>query len=193
MRARSAFTLAELLIALLILGVIATFTIPKVLQSQQDSQWNSSAKEVAGMFTQAQQILSSKGLLNANTRREDFTPYFNYVRVVTTGLVDGRQTQGSDDCSTMPLCLQLHNGGILYFINPNVSFSSTLSTGAISFNFDPDGQYSGSTNGPGKAVLFFLYYDGRVRTYGTIDPNTCPSNACYNPTPSEDPPWFSWN
>ncbi|HEY9746586.1 MAG TPA: type II secretion system protein [Oculatellaceae cyanobacterium] len=37
-RSRPAFTLAELLIALGILGVIATFAIPKVLSSQQDSK-----------------------------------------------------------------------------------------------------------------------------------------------------------
>lgn len=34
----SGFTLAELLIALAILGVIATFSIPKVLQAQQDGR-----------------------------------------------------------------------------------------------------------------------------------------------------------
>lgn len=35
---RKGFTLAELLIALLILGVVATFTIPKILQSNANSQ-----------------------------------------------------------------------------------------------------------------------------------------------------------
>lgn len=37
-RGLAGFTLAELLLALLILGVIATFTIPKVLTAQHDSQ-----------------------------------------------------------------------------------------------------------------------------------------------------------
>ena len=39
-----AFTLAELLIALAILGVIATFTIPKILSGSTDAKWNASAK-----------------------------------------------------------------------------------------------------------------------------------------------------
>lgn len=39
------FTLAELLIALGILGVIATFTIPKILSAQQDSKTKPSPKK----------------------------------------------------------------------------------------------------------------------------------------------------
>lgn len=42
---RSGFTLAELLISLAILGVIATFAIPKVLNSQQDEKKASVLKE----------------------------------------------------------------------------------------------------------------------------------------------------
>ncbi len=38
------FTLAELLMALAILGVIATFTIPKILGAQQSSSSNAKAK-----------------------------------------------------------------------------------------------------------------------------------------------------
>lgn len=39
------FTLAELLIALAILGVIATFTIPKILQAQQNQEKHAIYKE----------------------------------------------------------------------------------------------------------------------------------------------------
>lgn len=46
------FTLAELLIALAILGVIATFTIPKILTTQQNSKYNAMAKEVASSFAE---------------------------------------------------------------------------------------------------------------------------------------------
>ena len=50
-----AFTLAELLIALAILGVIATFTIPKILDSGSNSQWNAIGKEAAAMVSGAYQ------------------------------------------------------------------------------------------------------------------------------------------
>lgn len=46
------FTLAELLIALTILGVIATFTIPKILSSQQDGKLKAIAKETAAAMEQ---------------------------------------------------------------------------------------------------------------------------------------------
>lgn len=53
--AQKGFTLAELLIALSILGVIATFTIPKVLQSQQNGKYNTMAKEAIATISQAYQ------------------------------------------------------------------------------------------------------------------------------------------
>ena len=50
------FTLAELLIALAILGVIATFAIPKVLNSQQDGKLNAIGKETAAALSEAYQV-----------------------------------------------------------------------------------------------------------------------------------------
>lgn len=44
------FTLAELLIALAILGVIAAFSIPKVLSAQQNQTYNAIAKEAAATY-----------------------------------------------------------------------------------------------------------------------------------------------
>jgi prepilin-type N-terminal cleavage/methylation domain-containing protein len=39
------FTLAELLIALALLGIIASFTIPKVLESSTNAKYKAMAKE----------------------------------------------------------------------------------------------------------------------------------------------------
>lgn len=54
------FTLAELLISLAILGVIATFTIPKIIKAQQDAKFNAIAKEAATMVTGAYQQYQSQ-------------------------------------------------------------------------------------------------------------------------------------
>ena len=71
------FTLAELLIALVILGVIATFTIPKVLSSQQSNQWKSQAKEVASMISGAYSVYQSENSASASTTTADLSPSMN--------------------------------------------------------------------------------------------------------------------
>lgn len=49
------FTLAELLIALGISGVIATFAIPKILAAQTNGKYKAVAKEAAGTMWQTEQ------------------------------------------------------------------------------------------------------------------------------------------
>jgi hypothetical protein len=76
-------------------------------------------------------------------------------------------------------------------------FGGTATTNAIWFSVDPDAKVTdGTTNGPGKAVEFWLYYNGAIRTYGGILNNSCGyafGNNCTNPDPTRDPPWFSWD
>jgi prepilin-type N-terminal cleavage/methylation domain-containing protein len=166
----AAFTLAELLIALAILGVIATFTIPKVLQTQQDQRYKSIAKETAAMLEGSLQQLQLKGTLTGNTYSADLTPYMNYVTVQTTGQVDSQQNSAvARDCSGGWTCLKLHNGAVLHFW-PNKYFGGTDSLRALQFGLDPDGIVAG--NSQGRSVMFFLYYDGKVRTYKTMEANT---------------------
>ena len=100
MRRSRGFTLSELLIALVILGLIATFTIPKVLSSQQDTQFNARAKEFAGFLSEARQVLVSDGSLNGATMTQDVMNLLNYVKVETTGLVDAWYNSTTRDCAT---------------------------------------------------------------------------------------------
>lgn len=78
------FTLAELLIALGILGVIATFTIPKVLSAQQETQKKAIAKEVASMITGAYQLYVKDNGYSTSISGASLVPYLNYVRIDTS-------------------------------------------------------------------------------------------------------------
>jgi prepilin-type N-terminal cleavage/methylation domain-containing protein len=111
------FTLVELLIALIILGEIATFTIPKVISSQQNGRFNAVAKEVAAMASNAYQQLQLSNGASTNTTVGDLTPYMNYVAFDTGGVttVDDVPTYPSLTCGPTRPCLKLHNGAVMTY------------------------------------------------------------------------------
>lgn len=196
LRPHSGFTLAELLIALAILGVIATFTIPKVLSSQQDSRYKAIAKEVAGMVSGAYQAYQYDTTVQTSTGFKHLTPYMNYVRLDSvTKIDDDYGSSGTDSCGAANRrCLMLHNGAALYY-KTNESFGGTQSTSVIWFRVDPDGKVTsdGLAGGPGRAAEFGLYINGRLVDSGHFSSGTESSLQGYSASPSEVPPWFSWN
>src|SRR5688572_23853183 len=99
------FTLAELLICLAILGVIAVFTIPKVLQSQQDGKYKSIAKETMGTITQAYSIYKLKNGPNASLGPPNLMPYLNYVRSETSGQIDHSYGNTFKPCDASNPCI----------------------------------------------------------------------------------------
>jgi len=74
----------------MIIGEIATFTIPKILSSQQNTRSNAAAKEAFSMVSAAHQQLFATGALTTSTYATDLTQYFNYVSVATSGTIDDR-------------------------------------------------------------------------------------------------------
>ncbi len=190
----SGFTLAELLIALLILGVIATFTIPKMLLVQQNQKDNANAKETIATIAAAYQQYKLANPTGASFSLSSLTPYLNYVAVDTSSSVDLWYTQSSIACNyASGVCLRLHNGSLLQYW-PADNFSGTNTTNAVPFVVDPDGRVTdGTTNGPGKSLLVFLYYDGKIRDVGNLEPNTTYNAGVWSSVPSFVPPWFSWN
>ena len=186
------FTLAELLIALLILAEIATFSIPKILVSTQNGQSRTKAKEAIGMMAEVYQKHGFSGQLSSGTSIRDLTPYMNYVKIATTGTIDDIEGSGSGTCSSSAPCIHLHSGAaIRSFVNE--SFGGTATTNAIWFHLDPDGKYGGSTTGPSKSVPVFLYYNGRIVTEAELLPGTRTVSSPYSAAPGNIPDWFSWN
>jgi prepilin-type N-terminal cleavage/methylation domain-containing protein len=192
----NAFTLAELLIALAILGVIATFTIPKVLQAQQDSKNKAIAKEAAGMISDAYQRLRLQGKRPSQFGIADMTPYFNYIAVTSTATVDIYPTGGAGGiaCNGNYACLKLANGAILLYGANQKYCSDTMTNNALFLHIDPDGVYKNDQNGLG----LWLYTNGKLRTWATIEnptmyntDNTC--GVAEVPDSNRDPSWFSWN
>lgn len=188
------FTLAELLIALAILAEIATFTIPKIITSQQNKQYNTSAKEITATIAAAYQQYSLQYGISTATGIKDLTPYINYVSVDTVTTIDSSYTAGSRACNWAGgTCLKMHNGAYVQYW-PTDRFNGTSSINGVPFMIDPDGRLTdGTTNGPGKALYFFIYYNGRITDIGNLAVNTSWNNGSnWQPDQTQVPPWFSW-
>jgi prepilin-type N-terminal cleavage/methylation domain-containing protein len=186
------FTLAELLIALAILGEIATFTIPKILASQQSQKFKAIGKETAAMVTGAYSTYQYTVGATSSTKMADLTPYMNYTSLDTSSLVDYVPTTTSKDCSSSAICYRLHSGAIFWFWPGALTFGGTSTTHALTFFVDPDGVYSGNTSTPGKSAQFFLYYNGRLSSRRNIVNPTAADGSSFSPNSSFEPDWFSW-
>lgn len=188
------FTLSELLVSLAILGVIATFTIPKVLQAQQNSAYKSKAKEAVEMVSSAYQIYRSKNTVGSLTSFHDMTPYVNYVRF-TNALtpMDGPPSQAPVNCGTAVQtfpCIILHNGAVLRYRAITGSFGGTATTNAIWFMLDPDG-IENNDPADGKSFTFYLYTTGRVVDSPNVLPGTRDASGLLSAV--ANPAWFDWN
>lgn len=183
-----AFTLAELLIALLILGEIATFTIPKVLISQQNGQWKSEAKELIGSVSAAYQSYQLNNTVTGNTNAYELTPYLNFVAIDTVTNLDDNVAGGSNLCNgSTRYCVKLHNGGTLLLYK---WFGGLGATNSLWFMFDPDSTYTGK----GDSLWFVIYPNGFTTSRANIYPNTIAGNdAPRQPNATLDPAWFNWN
>ena len=188
------FTLGELLIALMILGEISTFTIPKIIVAQQLRTNNAKAKEVAGTISGAYQAAKNAGIITGSSKPSDLTPYMNYLSIDTTSQIDWPVgTSGAATCSGTTKCINLHGGGKLLLYDSG-NFGGTASNNVIMFLFDPDGLYvSSASDGPSKSVIFLLYYNGFITSSSNGKANTCDSNTCpWTIHTTEDPSWFGW-
>lgn len=159
-QAQQGFTLAELLISLAILGVIATFTIPTLIGVSTAAKEKSIAKEAASMVAGAASSYLLNSSVSASTKGADFIQFMNYVTVdTTTNYSAGANQTGTalQQCSATLPCLKLHNGGILQY-DTAMTMGGTSSTNAVYFNFDPDG------TGTAGRITFVQFSNSRMST-----------------------------
>ncbi len=68
----AAFTLAEVLITLGIIGVVAAITIPTLIQNYNVKQWNTAALVFEKKLEDALKIMNSQSTLTGQTTTENF-------------------------------------------------------------------------------------------------------------------------
>lgn len=184
------FTLTELLIALVILGEIANFTIPKLLNSQQNARKATAAKEFVGTVSAAYQAYQQAGNVpDANTSLASLTPYMNYVKIVSdNSKIDGDSANGTGGftCSNGNPCIALHSGARAYL--SGYAFGGTGSTNGFVYLFDPNGTYDTTTD----SCWYGLYYNGRITDHGGYTPPIVTNSGAIAADSTRVPPWMKW-
>ncbi|MGE0200641.1 MAG: type II secretion system protein [Candidatus Melainabacteria bacterium] len=198
MKRPTGFTIAELLISLVIIGLIATFAVPKVKEAwmvQQTKRYNEMCQQEMAMVVSAFTRYRLDHEVTSSFTFEDLLPYMNYVKKIVDGATqtDGVVGQTLYTCGTTDVaCLRLTNGGMLFY-HSTVSMTGTGTTNGVFFFFDPSEGYSGSTTGNGKSLMVALYANGRIQDIGQIDALTTNSGGVFNPVPAALPDWYTLN
>lgn len=184
------FTLSELLIALAILGLIATFTIPKVLTSVGEKGNLSVAKEAMASITQAYDAIRSEnnGYGSVALTGADVLTKMNYVETVTSAAATGVRAVACTDLSGATPCIRLQNGVVLQTTLADTFATQTL--GTIAFNVYPDGGASTSSPAP---LTVLLTNDGRLITGTTLAIGGNTYTVAGGFAAAALPSWFAWS
>ena len=88
---RKGFTLAEILITLTVIGVVAALTIPTLLQKTNDAELKTALKRDYGILAAGKLIANNNGGSLANVAfsydqlKNLFLPHFNYIKTCYFG------------------------------------------------------------------------------------------------------------
>ena len=194
---KTGMTLVEILVALIVVAVIAVIAIPQVINAGSADDVTHQRQVIKQVATQLEAAYTQYRL-NTQTVPTTFkllnlTPYLNYVSYDSTSQVDGTPCFSGTpiDCSSSYFCYHMNNGSML--VLNNSTFNNNSNTNAVHFWVDPDAKVTGATGDIGKALNVYLYYNGRMKNRGAIDPFTYDSAGWTSPMTSCDPNWWSWN
>ena len=167
------FSLPELLLVLLILGNIAAFSIPKVLQSQTSSQRTAVLKESYATMSQLAQMAQLEGA-DDGQMLDIALEHLNYVKYCPDSTADGCYTS-TFTCGAAGAAedgFVLANGAVIFGFN-----NDTTPDGTESLCIDWNGTAGPNLTGVGNDILEVRLnlWDslgssnrlGTVTTYGT--------------------------
>ncbi len=83
MTKKFAFTLAEVLITLAIIGVVAVLTVPTLITNNQEKGWNTASKVFEAKLEQALKVMNTQGTLAGYRTTKDFVDELsNHLKIV---------------------------------------------------------------------------------------------------------------
>jgi competence protein ComGC len=193
---KNGFTLAEAMVSLALTGVLIAVSIPMILSSTQNSAENAKAAKIKRMQTElanAMSIYKRTNDVNLATN-VNVLENMSYSRRYTSGSVtldapprneanatgttlDFDLSAAGNNAYTMPF-----GGTLLAFPQDFASDPFTTDTyttctnagrRAFRFLYDPDSTSSNDND----SVFLYVYEDERVRSLGTLVPNTCTQTA----------------
>jgi prepilin-type N-terminal cleavage/methylation domain-containing protein len=193
---KQGFTMSELLIGLGILGLIAAFSVPKLLNVSNAALAN------AKVHKAAQAVVNGLEKWTQENGRSASTTPANIMNVVQhNGLItDGRSvdwTPGTSDdftCVTNPAadhessCYQMPDGSVLFFILhwSSADFTSfgTSPENSLYFGVDPDGIVTEDTSrsSTSNTTAFYLSFNGRLRERGRLKDGSNTLQPQWTPT-----------
>lgn len=166
LKTKSGFTLAEALSVLVILGVIASLTIPALNSSTQDKQFFAQYKRSVSVFAQTIERMTAEKTYKRNNISqtfENFKKYFNIAKDCTTS---GSSTDcwdyDADDQGPCPASTEvfIDISGTAWALPTNQVWGVTVDTNATKgpnkygkdrwciFSADKDGNYNDGTKKP---------------------------------------------
>ena len=165
------FTLAEVLITLAIIGIVAALTIPTLVQNYQEKAWNTASQVFQRKLGEALRVMNVQGTLAGYTTTEAFvdelSKHIKITRIcdnddITTCFADkvtwdGEEVEmskiktsknfGKDDWNTNTVALQFANG-----VNGVIAYNPSCTQNQFSNN-----EITINVNGIGTNCLAMLY------------------------------------
>ena len=176
---KTGFTLSELLVGLGIIGLIAAFAVPKVLNASGAAVAN------AKVHKAAQAVVNGyEKWVQENGNSENTTPANIMSIVQHNGLItDGRKMDFAPSytedftCTDIPshttftgICYKMPDGAVLFFRSGIYDTFGQNPDKALFFAVDPDGFNinDNSQANNSNATAFWLYSNGRLRERGRL-------------------------